>query len=622
MATRPAPVHDIPLTPGDAQQLQRAHQALQGGQPQVARQLCQSVLNAKPHQPDAMHLLGLALKAMGDREAALQALQDSLASRPHQPQLLNNLGNLLSDMGRTPEALAAYQQALAQEPRFLDAWINFGLTAMGAGQSAEAVRALRQATTVNPNSPKAWMSLGSAYRKTEQLDEAIAAFRKSLALAPNNGRCWLNLGVSLRLNGEPDAALECLAKAEQMGMSGPELVDGRASVLLDQGQTQDSISLYRQITRASPTYAAAHTALAKLVWEQKLAEDPTTSVRAALRDHPQNVALWQALFGVLLPMERWEETLATVQDARSAMGDLPFLDYVEAMALDASGEAARAAHLFEKTIAALPSDENARASYARHLLRTRKPDAAAQQAEAVARINPDSQFAWAYLGTAWRMLDDPREDWLHDYDRLVMPLDLEVPDGVPDAASFAAMIEAALLPLHRSAQHPLDQSLRGGTQTEGSLFVRKDPMIQTVKRQIEKAIGEYVRRLPDDATHPLLRRKSERVRFTGSWSVRLRGGGGGGGGHHVNHLHSMGWISSAFYVQLPACMDADAQASTAGWIQFGEPPVELGLELPPRRVVRPKVGQLVLFPSYTWHGTVPFEDDDTRTTIAFDAVPA
>jgi hypothetical protein len=30
----------------------------------------------------------------------------------------------------------------------------------------------------------------------------------------------------------------------------------------------------------------------------------------------------------------------------------------------------------------------------------------------------------------------------------------------------------------------------------------------------------------------------------------------------------------------------------------------------------------VLFPSYMWHGTVPFGGDTTRLTIAFDIVPA
>ena len=62
-------------------------------------------------------------------------------------------------------------------------------------------------------------------------------------------------------------------------------------------------------------------------------------------------------------------------------------------------------------------------------------------------------------------------------------------------------------------------------------------------------------------------------------------------------------------------------ASDAGWIQFGQPMEELGLDLLPRRLIRPKPGYLALFPSYTWHGTVPFVDAEPRLTIAFDMQP-
>jgi len=38
--------------------------------------------------------------------------------------------------------------------------------------------------------------------------------------------------------------------------------------------------------------------------------------------------------------------------------------------------------------------------------------------------------------------------------------------------------------------------------------------------------------------------------------------------------------------------------------------------------VKPERGMLVLFPSFFWHGTVPFGGNGTRLTVAFDAVPA
>ena len=68
-------------------------------------------------------------------------------------------------------------------------------------------------------------------------------------------------------------------------------------------------------------------------------------------------------------------------------------------------------------------------------------------------------------------------------------------------------------------------------------------------------------------------------------------------------------------------MTGDA-AAQQGWLKFGEPPYELNLEDPIRRTLQPKPGRLVLFPSYLWHGTIPFRGEQTRTTIAFDVVPA
>jgi hypothetical protein len=90
-------------------------------------------------------------------------------------------------------------------------------------------------------------------------------------------------------------------------------------------------------------------------------------------------------------------------------------------------------------------------------------------------------------------------------------------------------------------------------------------------------------------------------------------------GFHVNHLHPQGWISSCYYVTVPEV--AKDQSAKQGWIKFGEPELDVALQNPIRRAVHPVPGRLVLFPSYMWHGTIPFQDAALRTTIAFDAVP-
>ncbi|HUO01210.1 MAG TPA: putative 2OG-Fe(II) oxygenase, partial [Rhizomicrobium sp.] len=90
-------------------------------------------------------------------------------------------------------------------------------------------------------------------------------------------------------------------------------------------------------------------------------------------------------------------------------------------------------------------------------------------------------------------------------------------------------------------------------------------------------------------------------------------------GFHTNHVHSQGWISSAYYVDLPASVAAGA--GVEGALKFGESPFGLGDKDRPQRMVKPSVGKLVLFPSYFWHGTVPFTSDRARLTVAFDVVP-
>ena len=75
----------------------------------------------------------------------------------------------------------------------------------------------------------------------------------------------------------------------------------------------------------------------------------------------------------------------------------------------------------------------------------------------------------------------------------------------------------------------------------------------------------------------------------------------------------MGWLSSALYVALPP----ELGPAHAGWLTLGEPQAQLMLDLPPTRMIEPKPGRLVLFPSWMWHGTRPFSEGE-RMTVAFD----
>jgi tetratricopeptide (TPR) repeat protein len=607
------------MQPQLAARLAEAFRLLQGGRAADALAIAQSVAIAAPSAADPQHMLALCRKALGDDSGALQSFDAALARAPGDANLLGNFANFLCRIGRHDDAIGLYQRALDMQPAHAEVWANLGLALREVGDAAGACRALERAVELRPASAIAWHGLGSARRAGGDLAGAEAALRRCVQLAPANGAAWTNLGVVRRLLGDPTDALDCYAAARRAGFSGPELEDAQASAWLDLGETERAYTGVRRLIESAPGYVAGHTMLAHILWEHGATvapgEDPRAAFRSAVAAQPENRALGKAFISFLLDADAADEALHHARAMR-AVADEPVLMAHEALALEMLGRADEASELFAHAHATLRMDAGFLNFYVRHLLKAGKPDAAAARALEALEREPDNQPALAYLGVAWRLLGDPREDWLCGYDRLIGEVLVEPPPGFEDEASFLAALEATLLPMHKATREPVNQSLRGGSQTPGVLFGRRDPMIAATRDAIARAVAKHVERLPEDAAHPFLRRKSQQIRFVGSWSVRLWSSG-----KHINHFHQEGWLSSAFYVSLPPSVMRPTEGDTAGCIQFGEPPQELGLELAPRRVIRPRPGQLALFPSYIWHGTVPFHDDAPRLTIAFDALP-
>ena len=223
------------------------------------------------------------------------------------------------------------------------------------------------------------------------------------------------------------------------------------------------------------------------------------------------------------------------------------------------------------------------------------------RAEALHAARPADQHATALLAVAWRLAGDARYKRLCDYDRLVKAYRIEAPQGWDSLDVYLRDLGHALDDIHGPLTHPVGQSLRHGSQTLRDLHDYSDPAIRALFTAIDAPIRTHIAAIGEGGAD---------YGFGGAWSVRLNRGG-----FHINHIHPEGWLSSAFYVRLP-----DKMNGQEGWLQFGQPGPPTSPPLAPDHLVKPEPGLLVLFPSYMWHGTVPFAADDRRLTCAFDIV--
>ena len=394
------------------------------------------------------------------------------------------------------------------------------------------------------------------------------------------------------------------------------------SYLQDLGRPDEAMTVARALVARRPDFAAGHETLAHLQWENAPASaqgtDPLEDFRSAAYAQLAHRELQLRYLRMLLATRRAEDALVWLDRLRGVFPGDVLLDWLAADALDMCGQLEEAGATYARLQPALGASSPAFLnSYARNAFRRGRPDLAATCATLALGLAPHDQEAWAHRGTAWRLAGDAREEWLFDYTRLVGEIDVELPHRNSDPTQGLDALARVLDAMHLARRPPVNQSVRMGSQTPGRLFGRRDPVIRDTAAAIEATVLRWLATLPEVPDHPFLARRRGGVRCVGSWSVRLTSSG-----HHANHIHNEGWLSSAFYVSLPPSVANATEGSTNGWIQFGQPMSELGLALPPRRMIRPQRGRLLLFPSYMWHGTVPFEDTEPRLTVAFDMRPA
>ncbi|MGF1605140.1 MAG: tetratricopeptide repeat protein [Rhodothalassiaceae bacterium] len=592
--------------------LQRASELLRAGQTSDAGAVLDRLLAAVPDQPDALQLRGLVARREGQQPAAERWLRQSLAAAPNQPHVLNNLANLLRETGRLDEAIACYREAVRQRPDYADAWTNLGLSLSSAARHEPALAAVEQALKVAPASGRALLGKAACLRALDRFDAAERTLRTAVQAAPNDLKAMNNLANLLRERGEERAAAALYEQALQRAPAAHPLRVGLAGAYYNDGQAAAAEQALAQVLAADPTQLDAHHTLTTILSSTGRTAEVATAYEAALARAPDHRGLWEAYLGATWLLEDYQAGLALVERALAACGAHPVFDLWRGRFLlsDGQAEAALAWLDLRRDAATGPGHgvaiERARA----HLALGAYADGAAELAP-IAFAAADDYGLWAHLEVLWRLAEEDRAAWLLDYDRFVQAVEVPVPAGYDRADAFYRDLAQLLTGLHVSRTHPHDQTLRHGTQTYGRLFNRREPLLGALKQAITQAVAGFAAGLPDDPTHPFLKHKGAALRFSGSWSVLLFDAG-----FHVPHYHSEGWISSAYYVALP---DPVADPATpAGRLEFGRPPLPVPHGGEPVMQIQPRPGLLALFPSYCWHGTVPFQADQPRLTVAFD----
>lgn len=488
------------------------------------------------------------------------------SARPFDPVALDQLANKALEEAEEERALPLLDRAVAQSPT-ARLWQWKGLLERAIDEHERAIRSYTEAARLGPTEPS--IAHGLARVAMEAGLDARSYYETARRLAPRNG----------------------------------QIVIGHAAAMVAAGRGDDAVGELEAAVNGSPMWLQGYEYLAQVLATQGRGSEATEALERTIAANQAHRPLWETLLNIQLRRGSYGSLAEIVDRAEQAGISSPEFQIYRAIHAAEFDDDPFPAALFGARDPAIAAELGR--WQIRHLLRVGEVDAALPIVDAELRRNPSGEI-WAYASTAWRAAGDPRWQWLEGDPSLISVVDIS--DTLPPLEQLAETLRG----LHLARGEYLDQSVRGGTQTDGPLLCRIDPTIRHLRAAIVGAVERHVAQLPPpDPRHPLLAaRRDRRVRFSGSWSVRLRSGG-----HHSNHIHQMGWISSALYVSLPEKSPEDP--ADAGWFTLGQPDKLIGTSLQAWRKIEPRPGTLVLFPSFMWHGTVPFEQGE-RLTVAFD----
>jgi len=209
-----SPLSAIPLEPRPAlaswaPSLHLADNALAGGAPGLALQICDQLLARNPRNVSALIRRGTALGTLGRGIEAASSFATALAIAPRDVNALLGLGRIrLQQDPAAAEALFA--QGVTLDSRNAAALSDLGVARDLQGHHAAAQDAYRMALGVNPTSSAVQVNLGLSLALSGDTDGAVRLLQPLAATPAATPRVRHDLALALALGGRREEAARVL----------------------------------------------------------------------------------------------------------------------------------------------------------------------------------------------------------------------------------------------------------------------------------------------------------------------------------------------------------------------------------------------------------------------------
>jgi Flp pilus assembly protein TadD len=204
------------------------------------------VSQAPPKLGEGLPSTAFARTALSDGapQVAYNVSEGILKARPEDTQALIVQGDALAQLDRRPEAAAVYRRVISQDPGSVAA--NMGLGRLLLATDATGAEALfAKALGRQPDDAAALNDIGIARDLQGRHADAQVAYRQAMAAAPGMAAATTNLALSLSLSGHAVEAMQLLRPLAEAPNPQPRLRYDIAAVATMAGERQSAADLLK-----------------------------------------------------------------------------------------------------------------------------------------------------------------------------------------------------------------------------------------------------------------------------------------------------------------------------------------------------------------------------------------
>ena len=156
---------------------------------------------------------------------------------------------------------------------------------------------------------------------------------------------------------------------------------------------------------------------------------------------------------------------------------------------------------------------------------------------------------------------------------------------------------------------PTNKTTYKGFQSMSNLFENPLGKLSNIKSVIMKELDLYYLKFKNKNCSYIKKWPSKKELF--AWHVILKKQG-----YQNAHIHPSGWLSGVIYLKVVPPLEKNE-----GAIEFSLNGQHYSDINSPKKIHKPKLGDIVFFPSSLHHRTIPFSTDTDRIIISFDLGP-